>query len=1597
MKRNLLIRKALFAILFFQAFTLNVFAEPAYPFPIQVKQPDGTTITITMKGDERVSWAVTSDGYTLLSNGENGWEYAEYDAKGDLKASGILAHDVGKRNTTENRLIGRLTKNMHFSSEQIIRMKAMWEEKIGSDKLINKGAYFNNIAPVHENGLKSAENFSPTSTKKLLMILIQFQDVHFSKTQAEFAGLMNEVGYSDNGAHGSVRDYFLEASYGNFDLTTEVAPTIYTADHDMDYYGADETTDGYTNHSPKAPELMAEAVQKANADGVDFSRYDNDGDGEVDGVYIIFAGYSQAAGGPDDALWSHAGVVAGSPILVDGVNVRKYSCSNELRGNSDFDMTTIGVVCHEFGHICGAPDYYDTDYAESGGNYPGTGQWDLMSYGLQNGSPSGSRPAHFNPLEKINFGWVEPVELTGSASLNMPDVTTNPVVYKYNTTTDGEYFLLENRQQNGFNTSCPGHGLMIYRKGAADYSVSGNKTHPQGFYVVSANATAAIPTSDVASYGTLNSAFCPFPGTGGKTEFTDATIPSAKSLAGANTNYPLTNIAENSGVISFCFNGCATVNSILNFNAIAASSTQINLSWLNSVNVIIARNTTNTFGTPVDGTLYSAGSSLPGGGDIVFAGTASSFNDIGLSASTTYYYQIWATDGSYNYSVASATNASTTYNSIATFPWTEGFEHEGAMPDYWIQEYILNKKDWAFQTGGYLGSYAPLSAHTGTYNACLFSNGWTSYTTKLVSPPLDLSLTNSPTLIFWHTQLPWDGRQDELTVYYKTSLLGDWVELASYSNSISDWTRETIDLPNPSATYYIAFEGATAYGFGVCLDDIQVSEPEADFTVDNTISCTGTMEVNFTDASIGATSWAWDVDNDGTTDYTTQNPTHIYSSPGLYSVKLTINNGAATITKEKLILVLNSDEPAAYSGCELTAHTNTNYGMGISKFVLANIDNTTPLADVYYNNYTCTNWTTLEQNTNYNITIATGTAYNEGVKVYIDYDGNGIFEESGEAVLTFPVGKGERTLSFTTPSSVAELNKGLRLRVISQYNSVPSSACNNLTYGFAEDYTVYFSSLIVGKSSILAGGNWSTPATWTDNIVPVSTDDVIITSPGTVTVDIEDAVCNDLTVQDGGRLIIEPAKVLSVNGALTNNSGTDGILIQSSSDVATGTGALINGTNNVDATVERWMTGNVWHLVSPVAANGSVSDFLTNTENSVASKPLTTHNYALAPYNESNDTWSYFKTNETISSLFNAGTGYEILRNSDGTVSFVGELTGSDIAVPITKTATGNGWNLVGNPYPCALNVTTFLQNGNNASSIAESYNAIYVSDLGSGNGGYATINFANNGNFNLSSGESFFVKSASETGYINFATGMKSTASNAFKSGVLVPEIKLTASAQNEKVSTVIKYFSGTTNGLDPGWDAGLFDNGNSSFSIYSRLLEDNGIDFMLQCLPDNDYENQVIPIGLVAERGVEVKFSVEILNLPSNYKVYLEDRENGSYSRLDEPGSYYSIKLDNASSGIGRFYLHAKQNVTSVQTTENNLKIIPMPQQHLIHLTGNIDLPAQVFIYDMSGRIITTRKLNGLYENNIPMPQVTAGFYLVHIRTNKSIVQGKINWTNF
>ena len=270
------------------------------------------------------------------------------------------------------------------------------------------------------------------------------------------------------------------------------------------------------------------------------------------------------------------------------------------------------------------------------------------------------------------------------------------------------------------------------------------------------------------------------------------------------------------------------------------------------------------------------------------------------------------------------------------------------------------------------------------------------------------------------------------------------------------------------------------------------------------------------------------------------------------------------------------------------------------------------------------------------------------------------------------------------------------------------------------------------------------------------------------------------------------------------------------------------------------------------------------------------------------------------------------------------------MTVGITKTAaTGNGWNLIGNPYPCAMDVKLFLENNANVAAIDPSYRAIYVADItNTATYGYTPVNFADNPDLKLASSEGFFVKSATGGGTVNFTTAMKSHISSAFKSAVIQNGFNLIAESAGIKMGTSVKYIPQMTAGLDPGWDAGLFYNGDDvPLSLFTRLVEDNSVDFTIQCLPDYDYENLVVPVGITAKQGTTVIFSLTDVTVPAGYKVFLEDKVSGKFTRLDEQGSIYRVQINADSNGTGRFFLHTKQEITGIKDgISNHIVVIPL-----------------------------------------------------------------------
>jgi len=502
-------------------------AVPAIPDPVVMTQPGGDALTVMIKGDERVNWYESMDGYTLLFNKSGYLSYAQLNENGNLQPSDFIATDIDKRDAEIISFLSTIEKNLYYSDVQLQLMLKVWDME---DEWRREKA--------------SKRNGGVYGEYKGICALVQFPEKAMKISVDEFDALFNELGYIGNGT-GSVRDYFKEVSYELLDLSVTVVG-IFTAPNSSKYYAGNSGTD---NCQELATWLAREVAKK-----VDFRDFDANNDGRVDAFHFIYAGRGQADGGGKETIWPHKSRLQ-SAVVQNGKRIEEYSCSNELSSDQGA-VTTIGVICHEMTHGLGADDFYDTNYA-TGGSYAGTGMWDLMASGNYNGQ--GNSPAHPNMYIKIQFGWVEPITLGYKTTItDMPNSAENPVAYIVNTATYNEYFLLENRQKVKFDSRVPGEGLLIYRvhSDVGNYCI--NCTHPQRLYPVCARATVPIPTSTSSSYGPINSALCTFPlaemsGVPAKTSFTDYTTPSMQSWSQKNSNKSISNIKHEERLISFDF------------------------------------------------------------------------------------------------------------------------------------------------------------------------------------------------------------------------------------------------------------------------------------------------------------------------------------------------------------------------------------------------------------------------------------------------------------------------------------------------------------------------------------------------------------------------------------------------------------------------------------------------------------------------------------------------------------------------------------------------------------------------------------------------------------------------------------------------------------------------------------------------------------------------------------------------------------------------------------------------------------------------------------------------------------------------------------
>ncbi|MBQ6165925.1 MAG: M6 family metalloprotease domain-containing protein [Muribaculaceae bacterium] len=511
---------------------LSARAVPADPTPGQITQPDGSKLTVVLHGDEFFNYQTTLDGYTVVKNEAGFYTYARLDGT-RLVASNYVAHDEANRTALDFAALAGLPKGLK-SPAMVQRGK----------QLLNKRNAL--LRGVGHGGHMDYDKF------RGLIILINYTDRNFNDyvpsnyTPVDFyEAMVNSHDYqgftlpfgTKIDAMGSVRDFYYDNSFHQFDPHFDILGPV-----DVPFACTDA-------HQFKCDSIFFAALEALD-DEVDFSQYDTDEDGTADMVFFLVAGHgSDVTANDRNYLWPHMNNFVESPVL-DGVNFSLYACSTNMTGEEDEyrinynNVAGIGTFCHEFSHVLGLPDLYDTDSEGSGGinrQHPMT--WSIMASGFR--SNNGRNPAGYSLYERYALGFAQPTLIEGEGTISVPALEKSNMGYRMNTANDGEFFLIENRQRIKWDKNLAGPGMLIFRVDSTNVDVWENN-------LVNADPSHMYYELLRANFSGLSDSYNdPFPGVSGVTSITNISQPNLRTWDGKMSPFAFVNITEADSIITF--------------------------------------------------------------------------------------------------------------------------------------------------------------------------------------------------------------------------------------------------------------------------------------------------------------------------------------------------------------------------------------------------------------------------------------------------------------------------------------------------------------------------------------------------------------------------------------------------------------------------------------------------------------------------------------------------------------------------------------------------------------------------------------------------------------------------------------------------------------------------------------------------------------------------------------------------------------------------------------------------------------------------------------------------------------------------------------
>ncbi len=492
-------------------------AIPASPHVFTITQPDGSTLSARIVGDEYYNFYTTADGFTIMPNEQGYYVYAAKQ-NGKLVPTSSIARDAEKRTAAEKAMLEATGK------------RATDDEAFGQgrSKARARNTEMSKI-PFNANNFKG------------LIVLVNFTDETFTRSDVKefYQNMINLRGYTgytnEDGSYnsygnftGSVRDYYYDGSFGKFDPTFDVVGPV-----DINY-GVN-----YARQTQNASALVRAAITKANqeivANGGSLSDYDLDNDGNVDMVYFIFAGVGSNTGEATQHIWPHASYNRYRPTGADAYMFR-YACSCEYYSKRANILDGIGTMCHEFGHVMGLPDLYDADY-ESNGQSHDPGTWEIMAGAGYNNY--GRTPATFSAFDRYFMGFLSPTVVITPDTYTLNPLLESNEAYILPSGNNKEYFIVENRQRTSWDSYLEGHGMLVFRVDSTSTSVwSSNSVNNYASHNYYEMVRAGSSTDGETSHD-------PFPGTNGVTMLTNTTKANLMSWNKKKAPRVLYNITEN--------------------------------------------------------------------------------------------------------------------------------------------------------------------------------------------------------------------------------------------------------------------------------------------------------------------------------------------------------------------------------------------------------------------------------------------------------------------------------------------------------------------------------------------------------------------------------------------------------------------------------------------------------------------------------------------------------------------------------------------------------------------------------------------------------------------------------------------------------------------------------------------------------------------------------------------------------------------------------------------------------------------------------------------------------------------------------------------